>query len=578
MLYATGASYDPDKACIPGTRSAILADLHEWINKPDVAADGSDTPRILVFAGVAGCGKSAIAHTIAQYYHDTKRLGSSFCFSQADQSARGPGNILSTIAKDIAHLDPHWKLSLYNAVENDDSLRRSTAPARQMKGLIQEPAKNAPITGPTVIVIDALDESGGTSARESLLEVLSKSASDLPANFRILVTTRPEHDIIEAFDKKPYVELRYLDTMDKDATYEDITKFVQHRLSKIAHILDIRWPYRQWVILLVNASGHLFQWAATACRAIRDGPHGYDPTERLDKFVKDASGLDSLYIKILRHTFNENDKEVMSRFKRVFGGILTAKEPLSIRSHSALQHIGEEEDYVEMIVQPLGSLLHGIAQPDTLILALHASFFDFLKDEDRSQAFFVDPTQLEHRFVLACLGVMKDELRFNICDLQTSHVRNADVPDMQDRVQRFILPHLLYACRFFGTHLAATPYGTRVREELRVFLHEKLLFWLEMLSLTKQMTSATRILVSIAKWDEVNDFQLMLSTFSNLGASRHSTQISRLLRKTRSDLLMSLCRPCPRVRRTYTYRLSPLRQASPLSLRYISPDTHSQCA
>lgn len=536
MLYATGASYDPDKVCIPGTRSAILADLHEWINKPDVAADGSDTPRILVFAGVAGCGKSAIAHTIAQYYHDTKRLGSSFCFSQADQSARGPGNVLSTIAKDIAHLDPHWKLSLYNAVENDDSLRKSTAPARQMKGLIQDPAKNAPITGPTVIVIDALDESGGTSARESLLQVLSKSASELPANFRILVTTRPEHDIIEAFDKTPYVELRYLDTMDKDATHEDIAKFLRHKLSKIAHILDIRWPNGQWVILLVNASDHLFQWAATACRAILGGLQGYHPTERLDKFVKDASGLDNLYIEILSHTFDIKDERVMSRFKRVFGGILTAKEPLSIQSHSALQDISGHTYDVQMIVQPLGSLLRGTAQSDTPILALHASFFDFLKDGERSKAFFVDPTQLEQRFVLACLGVMQCELRFNICDLQTSYVHNADVPDMQDRVQRFISPHLLYACRFFGTHLAATPYETRVREELRVFMHGKLLFWLEVLSLTKHTNSATSTLASFIKWDEVGDFRLIASSCSNPGTSRYPTRNSRRLRETRLDL------------------------------------------
>ncbi|KZP05641.1 WD40 repeat-like protein [Athelia psychrophila] len=504
ILYAPGASYDPDKSCISGTRSAILADLHDWINKPDIAADGSDTPRIMVLAGVAGCGKSAIAHTVAQYYYDTKRLGSSFCFSRADQAARGPGNVLSTIAKDIANLDPQWKLSLYNAVQNDDSLRKTTAPARQMRDLIQEPAKNAPITGPIVIVIDALDESGDPDSRESLLQVLSKSASELPGNFRILVTARQEEDIIEAFHEKPCVQLRYVDAVERAGAKvdADIATFIEHKLSKIANILNVRWPNGGWIILLVNASGHLFQWAATACRAILVGLRGYLPAERLENIIKDGRGLDNLYIEILSQTFDINDERVMSRFKRIFGGILVAKEPLSMQAHAALQHIGEDEDYVQMIVQPLGSLLHGTAHSDTPILALHASFFDFLKDEERSKAFFVGPTDLEQRFVLACLGVLKNELRFNICDLPTSHVHNADVPDLPDCLGRFISPHLLYACRFLGTHLDAAPYEIRIREELGVFLHEKLLFWLEVLSLTKQMNLATKILTSIAQWNE----------------------------------------------------------------------------
>lgn len=483
-------------------------------------ADGPDAPRILVLAGVAGCGKSAIAHTVAKHYHDLKRLGSCFCFNQADQLARGPGNILSTIAKDVANLDPQWKLSLYNAVQSDDSLRKSKAPARQMKDLVLGPAKDAPIIGPTVIVIDALDESGDALARGSLLQVLSKSAAELPGNFRILVTTRPEPDIIASFKEKPSVQIQYVDAIDVAATDDDIVKFIRRELSDIASILEQRWPNGEWVKLLVVASNHLFQWAATACRAIRDGLHGYHPTERLHKFVTDASGLDSLYLEILRHALDETDEKVMSRFQRVLGGVLAAKEPLSTQAHSALQ-VGEDEGIVQMIVQPLGSLLHGIARPDTPIGALHASFFDFLKDKSRSEGFFIDPTQLENRFALACLGVMKRELRFNLCNLTSSYIHNTDVTDLQDRVGRNITPHLLYACRFMGDHLSAAVYDKQLLHEVRDFLHERLLCWLEVLSLTKHMSSASKTLAFIAIWTEVSD-RLSTHAVTNYGSSRNT--------------------------------------------------------
>lgn len=84
--------------------------------------------------------------------------------------------------------------------------------------------------------------------------------------------------------------------------------------------------------MLVEASDHLFQWAATACLAIREGPRGYAPTERLTKFVENGRGLDNIYKEVLRQIFDENDAEIMSRFRRVMGAILAANEPLSVSS------------------------------------------------------------------------------------------------------------------------------------------------------------------------------------------------------------------------------------------------------
>ena len=57
--YADGACYDPDKGCLLGTRMAILEDISEWINSPN-----EDVPHIYFLSGVAGSGKSAIAHTV----------------------------------------------------------------------------------------------------------------------------------------------------------------------------------------------------------------------------------------------------------------------------------------------------------------------------------------------------------------------------------------------------------------------------------------------------------------------------------------------------------------------------------
>lgn len=442
-----------------------------WINM----ANDKDTCQVMVLMGVAGFGKSAIAHTIAQHYRHLKRLGSCFCFNRDDQAKRSPGNVLSTLARDIANIDPEWKMALFNATENDDSLRHSISPELQMEQLILQPAEALTMAGPVVIVIDALDESGDSSARANLLRVLAENAPKLPPNFRILVTARQEDDIIQAFREKPHVQLKYTDNVDEGATKDDIAKFIEKELSSVAKELELSRPNKQWVFDLVEASGHLFQWAATACLAILHGTKGLTKAGRLKAFVSGGRGLDSLYTTILGQTFDVDENEVMNCFRQVMGGIMAAKEPLPISSHSSLQ---EDANAVQEIVKPLGSLLHGIDHADTPIRALHASFFDFLRDEKRSKQFFVDSTYPEHdqKFVRSCLRIMKNELRFNICNLETSYLRNTDIKDLQARMKQYITPHLSYACRFLDGHLKSTMYDDGVSRELQELLQKRFLY------------------------------------------------------------------------------------------------------
>ncbi|KZP10859.1 WD40 repeat-like protein [Athelia psychrophila] len=500
LPYAADAGFDPDKSCIRGTRKAALNEIHQWINEKD----GDDTGQILVLTGDAGVGKSAIANTIAQHYKAEKRLGSFVSFNRADQEKRNPRNLLSTVARDIADLDPNWKSALYDAVKDDHSLRKTTSPILQMKSFVLEPAKALAIVGPIVIVIDALDESGDASTRKPLFKALAENASKLPRNFRILITARPEDDILKLSEKLPNSQHQTIKTTD-EAMDADISTYMRKELFDYEEDLqgNLRCANGAGINMLVKGSGHLFEWAATACRVIQNRRKGSSPAGVLLDIVDNGGDLDELYARILSQTF---DAKAMPRFRRVLGGILAVKEPLPMASHSAIQRSeAEEEDIVSMIVGPLGSLLHGVdpnESPQVSIRARHTSFFDFLTDKKRSGEFFVDATKQDQNLVLGCLRIMKEELRFNPCGLETSHLRNADVPDLPALVQTHITPHLLYACRFIGVHLQTTSYEKQVGSELKDFLQEHFLYWLEILSLTKFVNTASRSLSSILKWSQ----------------------------------------------------------------------------
>jgi hypothetical protein len=498
MPYAKGVRFNPEKGCLPGTRKKIIGEITEWVN----FTDGDAISRVFFLSGVAGSGKSAIAHTVAQLFDQQKRLGSSYCFDRADQVNRRPNNLLSTIALNIADLDHQWKASLYNVVKGNRSLRTTLSATEQFNNFMLEPAKALTAVGPTVIVIDALDEGGDESSRRALLDILAKGISGLPANFRILITARPEPDIVNAFNGNQHVFCKHMNTIDEASNEADIALYIETQLSGL-HSLDSEWPNKRWCHMLINSSDGLFQWASTACRTIRDGRGGLRPTERLNRFVTWARGLDALYSEVLQQAFDVEDYVAMSRFKLVMGRILATKEPLSISAHSELRGDDEPADLVELIVQLLGSLLSGVNQSQAPVRALHTSFIDFLTDESRSKSYYVDPSRHNRTLTLSSLRVMKFGLRFNICGLETSHLRNVDVPDITTRVENAVLPHLSYGCRFWADHLVTIAYDIQIDEALRYFLHTSLLYWLEVLSLTKNINIASRMLLSILEQNQV---------------------------------------------------------------------------
>ena len=474
----------------------IIEEITQWVNSPN----GDDAPRLFLLSGVAGSGKSAIAHTIANLFYGQKRLGSSYCFARADQANRRPDNLLSTIALDIADVDGHWKKSLADIVKGDRSLRTTISVTEQFKKFILEPAMALTTVGPILVVIDGLDESAKGQSRKDLLDTLARGVSNFPSNFRILITTRPEPDIVRAFENNQHTLCKYMDTINEASNTADITLFVEKHLSDVSS-LEEKWPNKRWCQMLVESSEGLFQWASMACRVIRD-PEGMAlETERLSSFVKpSARGLDALYSEALRQVFFGRDDDAVSRCKSVMGWIIATKEPLSISAHSALR--GDE--LAELVLPKLGSFLSGVDQPHIPIRPLHASFFDFLTDQNRStEMYYVDPSQQNRSLTLSCLRVMKSDLRFNIAGLETSHCRNADVPDLAARIRKNIFPRLSYGCCFWADHLGETPYDTNILNEIKDFLHYRLLYWLEVLSLLKKVNMASGMLLSVLRWNQV---------------------------------------------------------------------------
>ena len=483
-----------------GTRTAFLDFIANWVNDPA-------SERCLVLFGQAGTGKSSIAHEVARRFNNMHRLTSSFIFLRKEQSKREAYHLFTTLARDLSDRYPSFKTALGRVVKDNSSLRVGTRDYETLfQSLILEPLEDLHIVGPILVVIDALDESGSATGRTGLHTFLAKNLVRLPSNFRLLITSRPEDGIESALVGAPSVRIRHMTDSELAAsTHDDILVFLRERLP-----FDEFRNYGE--ALSIKAEG-LFQWAAVASQLILDPPgrFGYSKKKCISHLLKPGANrngqdpLDELYKEVLEGYFT--DQEARLLFRSVVGQLITSMEPLSICSLTTLRRHADDtddadDDAVVILLRRLGSLLSNVNSSDeTLpIIPLHTSFRDFLTNKEKSGDFWVDLTDIHRQMAHSCLGLLLADLKFNICNLETSYLANKDVTDLKSRVEEYISPALLYACRFWDDHLEHLSFETALFEKLQTFYKKKLLFWLETLSLTNHVGLALAACSALNMW------------------------------------------------------------------------------
>jgi NACHT domain len=500
--YGFLSRFSTDKGCLMGTRVAFLDFIINWVNNPA-------SERGLVLFGQAGTGKSSIAHEIARQFDKMHRLTSSFIFLRREQSERKVFHLFTTLARDLADRYPSFKNALGKVVKDNTALRVGTRDYRSLfESLILGPLMDLHIVGPILVVIDALDESGDASGGIGLHAFLAENLKRLPSNFRVVITSRPEHAIVSALAGAPSVKIKYMNDTELAAeAHNDILTFLRGKLptNKFGDYVEA---------LAVKAEG-LFQWAAVACQLVLDPPERfyYDEETCIKHLLEPSSNrhgldqLDELYREILEGYFKE--KETRDLFRSVVGQLITSIEPLTIHSLITLrQHTSYDKRdgaTITRLLRRLGSLLSNVnSSDDSLpIIPLHTSFRDFLINQDKSGDFYVSARDAHHQLSHSCLNLLLDPLdglKFNICKLETSYLANADIEDLNTRVAQHIPPALLYACRFWDDHLQHTDFKTDLFLKVETLFKEKFLFWLETLSLTRNIRLAPSAFATLNMW------------------------------------------------------------------------------
>jgi len=98
----------------------------------------------------------------------------------------------------------------------------------------------------------------------------------------------------------------------------------------------------------------------------------------------------------------------------------------------------------------------------------------------------------ERQLTVLCLKTLaSSKLHFNMCSLESSIVRNVDI---QATAETTISPLVSYSCQYWADHLVHTPSDETLMEAVKFVMYEKLLFWLEVMSLSGKVYEAYLIL------------------------------------------------------------------------------------
>jgi NACHT domain len=497
LPYKGGWRFGDEKRCLPGTREDFLDHITTWVENPK-------SQRGLALLGQAGTGKSSIAHEVARRFN-RKGLGCYFAFLRKEQSKDEVYQLFTTLARDLSYHHPTFKLALGRILKEDPSLCGTRDYRTLFESLLLEPLKNLPLPGPILIIIDGLDESGDAIGKIGLHTFIAQHLVDLPREFRILITSRPENGIEPAFARASHIDTLYMNDSKLAAkTEQDIGVYLQKELPP-----DV---FEDHGIELAKAAEGLFQWAAVASGFINSPPATFGFSEkkcvrRLLGHSRDANGqdpLDKLYEEVLEAYFKPREAQIL--FRSVMGQLFASMEPLSLHSLIALRRhapIDDPEDsrpVVEML-RHLGSLLTNVTLSDQTrpIVPLHTSFRDFLTNK-KNDVFFVDLRDAHRQLAHSCIGLMLEKLKFNICELESSYLANSDVPDLNSRIAKHIPSALSYACIFWDDHLEKVAFEDDLFAKLRSFFKTNFLFWLEVLSIRSSVGLASPALSSLKTW------------------------------------------------------------------------------
>ncbi|KAH6867761.1 hypothetical protein BKA70DRAFT_1414438 [Coprinopsis sp. MPI-PUGE-AT-0042] len=477
--------------CFAGTRQQLLHDIEAWRTAGSVP--------IFILDGIAGIGKSTIVKSVCAQAAAERSLAASWFFSRDEHDRKTTRGFVRTLAYQLASHHPTLRERISEVLKSQPDILQK-AIRMQFDALVHEPLRGVfeNQSKTHTISIDAIDECNLTEAVE-LLSILLNSIPQHPA-LRLLVTCRPERPFRLLLQQYQGPRVFHLHEIENSVVEADIRLYINHCLSPaqidkaLPDLLPPRWRASpEEIAALVQMAGKLFIVASTAISFILD-PLRLAPAKQMAHLLDAKSGA----ALVLRAAVPKRVGDWFDDYQAVVGSIVVAADVLSTQSLASL--LDMDRNGIVGALSHLHSLIAPTRDSDAFHVH-HKSFPDFVTDKSRcaiDSRFFIEASARHFHLAQHCLRIMLKLLKQNICELPRSDwdVESSNLPPgTKDRIP----PELAYACSYWVLHLreglSHLIGRDDVIEQLRIFVDQHLLSWLEVLAWTNRFDTA---------WGDVN--------------------------------------------------------------------------
>ena len=354
-----------------------------------------------------GFGKTVLVSSSIEYLRDcvkSPEVGLAYFYCDyKDSDKQIPSKVLCTLLAQLA--------------------RQHKVVFQRLQSFVQERIKESPSSKPShdelrsnfatflhgtfkqiILIVDAIDESTERRCIIGDLKTFSKSCPFI----KILVSSREEHDINQAFKQFPQVKIRQSDVAD------DIESFVR---AEVAHRirekeLTVRRPELQQTICekLVDKSEGMFQWVKCQIEVLSSLGTDKAILKALEQMPKDLAGT---YARILQRL--EHDSENIHRYQKLLKWLVKSTRSLTLDELAECIGIDLEEDnnamdfdsvetYPENLLKRCSSLV--TVTDDGRVSLAHYTVKEFLVSETTQkdlEAFYVGDGDVEVELAQTCL-------------------------------------------------------------------------------------------------------------------------------------------------------------------------------
>jgi hypothetical protein len=503
---------DSTSACLEGTRVELLDSITRWMIDPT-------SEQVFWLTGIAGSGKTTVAHNIVNIASASNCLGATFFYSRHSERRWDNASVVPTLAYQLCR-NPRLRSRILAVLDENKDINHSNI-AVQAQKLIFDVLRTLRPNPPSclLIILDALDECKNDVNRvhgDDLLSILISGLRDIPF-VKVLLTSRPEPGVERIFTWKDLYDVTSTPALHCDIedgiVRADIAHYLNQELTKLRPMIpnNLNFPSEADIQSLVARTGTLFIYARMVVAYISD-PFGR-PDHKLAALMKASPGqsnqehsrLDELYTQILVDatglpTLTTGTVDHDMRMTLI--ALVLAQQPLTANGLAVIA--GVDMDTCHEHLQRLSAILEHGRKSDEPIRLMHQSFPDFLTDPLRCFAlpgYVVEAASDHLRMLERCFEVMNRHLRYDICHLQDPSLSDAEVVDLQRRIYQHIPEFLQYACRFWAIHWlehnrVAGP-RSQVPQGLEEFCIEHLYHWVEVLSLTGNLDIVQRTMPSL---------------------------------------------------------------------------------